>query len=95
MPRQYRVIDVVPNPPMTASSSVTAQDIEAVLNVQAKEGWELLTVLETFFDDDRSLCGWCHGQYTQRHIPHIRYAHLSATVISPGALSRPPCFTLE
>jgi hypothetical protein len=33
---------------MTASSSVTAQDIEAALNVEAKEGWELLTVFEHF-----------------------------------------------
>jgi hypothetical protein len=48
MPRQYRVIDVVPTPPMTESSSVTAHDIEAALNVHAKEGWELLTVLEHF-----------------------------------------------
>jgi hypothetical protein len=27
---------------------VTAQDIEGALNVQAMEGWELLTVLEHF-----------------------------------------------
>jgi hypothetical protein len=46
MPRQYRVIDVVPTPPMTESSSVTAHDIEAALNVHAKEGWELLTVID-------------------------------------------------
>ena len=48
MPTQYRVIDVVPTASMTASSSVTAQDIEAALNLQAQEGWELLTVLEHF-----------------------------------------------
>jgi len=33
---------------MTASSSVTALDIEAALNLQAQEGWELFTVLEHF-----------------------------------------------
>jgi hypothetical protein len=48
MPTQYKVIDVVPTPPMTAASFVTAQDIEAALNLQAQEGWELFTVLEHF-----------------------------------------------
>jgi hypothetical protein len=45
---ECRVIDVIPTPPMTESSHVTPQDIEGALNVQAKEGWELLTVLEHF-----------------------------------------------
>jgi hypothetical protein len=48
MPTQYRVIDVVPTPPMTESSHVTAQAIEEALNVHAQEGWELLTILEHF-----------------------------------------------
>ncbi len=48
MPTQYRVIDVVPTAPMTTSSFVTAQDIEAALNIQAQDGWELFTVLEHF-----------------------------------------------
>jgi hypothetical protein len=48
MPTQYRVIDVIPTDPMTALSFVTSQDIEAALNLQAQEGWELFTVLEHF-----------------------------------------------
>jgi hypothetical protein len=44
----YKVVDVLPKVPGTASAHVTAEDIEQALNEQGRDGWSLMNILEHF-----------------------------------------------
>jgi hypothetical protein len=64
MPTQYRVVDVVSSTPGSGSSYVTGQDIERALNQHAREGWELLNILEHFSKETNSVPGIGSGPGT-------------------------------